>query len=210
MGDIEEGDADLVVDQVELDEHLLPELEVERRQRLVEEQDIGLVDQGAGHGHPLLLAARELVGLLRGLAGHADELEHAVDLGPDLGLRPLGDRQAEADVVADGHVREEGVALEDGVDLAPVGRLFRDVLAVEQDAAGVRILEARQHAQQRGLAAAAGPEQGEDFAAFDRQRNVVNRHDRPEPFGYSLELQEFRHGVAVSRRRVACAHWLAY
>ena len=57
MGDVEEGDADLVVDEVELDEHLLAELEVERGQGLVEEEDVGPVDEGPGHGDALLLPA---------------------------------------------------------------------------------------------------------------------------------------------------------
>ena len=44
----------------ELELHLAAELEVERAERLVEQQHGGLVDQGAREGHPLLLAAGEL------------------------------------------------------------------------------------------------------------------------------------------------------
>ena len=39
VGDVEEGDPDLVVDHVQLDQHPLAELEVEGGQRLVEQQD---------------------------------------------------------------------------------------------------------------------------------------------------------------------------
>ena len=120
VGDVEERDPDLVVDHVELDEHPLAELEVEGGQRLVEEEHLRLVDEGPGDGHALFLPAREEVRLLCGLVGHPDEVEHPVDLVVDLALRPLGDAEAEGDVLPDRHVGEQGVALEDGVDLALV------------------------------------------------------------------------------------------
>ena len=61
----------------------------------------------------------------------------------DLGLRALADLEPEADVVGDGHVREERVRLEDHPDVALVRRPVGDVLAVDRDRAGGRLLEAR-------------------------------------------------------------------
>ena len=63
VGDEDEGDADLALDRLELDLHLLAELEVERAERLVEQQHPGPVDQRPGERDPLALAARELAGL---------------------------------------------------------------------------------------------------------------------------------------------------
>ena len=63
VGDVHEGDADLGLDPLELDLHLPAQLEVQRAQRLVEQQHAGLVDQGAAERDPLLLAAGELGGL---------------------------------------------------------------------------------------------------------------------------------------------------
>ena len=54
---------DLALDLLELDLHLLAELEVEGAERLVEQQHLGPVDQRAGQGDPLPLAAGELGGL---------------------------------------------------------------------------------------------------------------------------------------------------
>jgi len=65
--------------------------------------------------------------------------------------------EAEGDVVGDVEVRKEGVALEHRVDVAAMRRRLRNVLAVEQDPPAGRALEARDHAQRRGLAAADGP-----------------------------------------------------
>ena len=48
---------DLVLDALQLDLHLLAQLEVEGAERLVEQQHLGPVDQRPGQGHPLALAA---------------------------------------------------------------------------------------------------------------------------------------------------------
>ena len=56
-------------------------------------------------------------------------------------------------------------------------------LAVEHDAARGRRLEARKHAQQRGLAAARGAEQREEFALVDVERQIVDRDDLAEALG---------------------------
>ena len=49
--------------RLELDLHLLAELEVERAQGLVEQQDAGPVHERARERDPLPLAARQLAGL---------------------------------------------------------------------------------------------------------------------------------------------------
>ena len=53
--------------------HLLAQLPVERAQRLVEQHQARLEDQGARHGDPLLLAAGEL---LRAAVGQAVQPHH--------------------------------------------------------------------------------------------------------------------------------------
>ena len=60
MGDEDEGDAELLLQRFQLLLHLLAQLEVERAERLVEQQHLGLVDQRAGERHALPLAARKL------------------------------------------------------------------------------------------------------------------------------------------------------
>ncbi len=60
---VDERDADLPLDALQLDLQALAELQVERAERLVEQEDLRQVDQGAGERDPLLLAAGELAGL---------------------------------------------------------------------------------------------------------------------------------------------------
>jgi hypothetical protein len=106
---------------------------------------------------------------------------------------PLLLRQAlvlepERNVVGNGEVREEGVALEDRVDVALVRRRLRHVGPVEHDPPARRPLEARDHPQRRGLAAAGRADQREELARrhmhvdpVDRDRIAELLHERLEP-----------------------------
>jgi hypothetical protein len=183
VGHVDKGDAHLVVNDVQLQQHVLAQLEVERGQRLVQQQHLGPVHQGARDRHALLLAAADLRGILESVVGHLDQFEHALDRLAGLGLGITGDLQAEGDVVPHRHVREQGVILKDGVDAPQVGRQTGDVAPVQKDASGIRGFEPAQHAQERRLAAPARAEQREEFAFLYGQRHVVDRRQLPEPLG---------------------------
>jgi hypothetical protein len=71
-----------------------------------------------------------------------------------------------------------------------VRRHAGDVLAVEQDAALARLLEARQHAQQRGLAAARGAEQREELPFVDIQGYAVDGGEIAEALAHRVELHQ--------------------
>ena len=58
---VDERDADLALDPLQLHLQALAELQVEGAERLVEQQDLGQVDQRAGQRDPLLHAAGELI-----------------------------------------------------------------------------------------------------------------------------------------------------
>jgi hypothetical protein len=55
------------------------------------------------------------------------------------------------------------------------------VLAIDQDAPGAGPLEAGEQAQQRGLAAAGRPQQGEQLVGADLERDVVDRGNLAKP-----------------------------
>ena len=56
-----------------------PDLGVEGRQRLVQQEDLGLDRQGPGERHALLLAARQLPRVAVALVGQVDQLEQLAD-----------------------------------------------------------------------------------------------------------------------------------
>ena len=97
------------------------------------------------------------------------------------------DAQAVLDVLLHGHVREQRVVLEHGVDVALVGRARGDVAAVEQHAAARRALEAGDHAQAGRLARARRPEQREELAARDVEVDAVDGDERAEVLGHAVQ-----------------------
>ena len=80
----------------------------------------GSTAQRAGERHALALPARELRRVAVGQPLEVHELEQLVHACLDLGLGALAHLQPEGDVVADGHVLEGGVVLEDEADAAPL------------------------------------------------------------------------------------------
>ena len=81
---------------------------VEVAGRLVGEQERRPGDERAGDGHPLLLARRQLVGLVVLLAGQVDQLDDVADPVAELaaGRVPAGDGERQRDVL--GRVRAAG------------------------------------------------------------------------------------------------------
>ena len=203
VGDVHEGDPDLGLDALQLDLERAPEFQVERTQRLVEEQHVRPVDQRPGERDALLLAAGQLVRAALLVAAEVDQFERLADppgglvLGDALALEPEGD------VVADVQVGEQRVVLEDHVDRALVRRVVGDVATAQQDGAAGRQLETADHPERRGLAAAGRAEQREELPGADLQRDAVDRADLAESL---LEVEQRDLGgrrCRLGRHRVA-------
>ncbi|OWK20097.1 hypothetical protein AJ88_33320 [Mesorhizobium amorphae CCBAU 01583] len=75
-------------------------------------------------------------------------------------------------------MREQSVGLEDGVDRPLERRQRRDVLAIEQDLAFARKVEAGDQPQKRRLSAAGRPKQREELIFADGDGDGVQRFDR--------------------------------
>ena len=119
--DVDERDADVVLNALELELHLLAELQVEGAERLVQQEHRRLVDEGAGERDALLLASGKLARLPLLHPLQPDEPQDLVDLaGQRLSSDPAA-TQAEGDVLEDREMRKERVGLEDGVDVSLVG-----------------------------------------------------------------------------------------
>ncbi len=197
VGHDHEGQAEPLLEMHQLELGLAAQLLVERGERLVEQQHARTLDQRARQRHPLALAAGQLVRLARGETFELDQRQHLGDARRDLGLGQSILLEPERDIALDGQVRKQRVALEHHVDRPPIGRHRRDIVPVEQDAARIRRLEAGEQAQQRGLAAARGAEQREEFALENVERHGVDRGRAGEPFAHALEPHQ------RPRRRVA-------
>ena len=198
--DHDAGDADVVDDVDELDLRFLAQLLVERDERLVEKQQLRLLDEAARERDALLLAARELMRLSFRVRLELHELQHRFDPSPNFVLRQAVAAQPEGDVVEHREVRKERVALEHHVHRPLVRRQRRQVAAGELDGSRSRLLEAGEHAQQRRLAAARGAEKGEHLALGDVDRDVVDGALAVEVLD---DVRDSKKGVVSHARSVA-------
>ena len=149
---------------------------------------------------PLPLAAGELVRPAVGKALELHQPQHLVDARLALGgsaCLPAGNRSR---CSSNAHMREERVGLEHHVDRPPVGRHAGEVGPAENDPPGARCLEAGEEPHQGGLAAAGRPEQAEELALEDVERQVVDRRGRTEALRHALEADQ-GHGARLGPRR---------
>src|SRR5688572_11175558 len=164
-------------------------LDVEVVGRLVEQQHVSAALQELGEVHPVALAARELPDVLLLLV--APEVE-----APDVAARGglvIADLD---DVLAAGDLLPDGLRVVERVPrLVDAGDLHRRAGA---DRAGVRLLGARQHAEQRGLARAVRPDDPDDAALREAEREAIDQQAVAVGLAQALDLD---HEVAEARAR---------
>ncbi len=188
------GETERPLQALDLDLHVETQVAVEGGEGLVEQQDRGLDGERPRERHPLLLAARELARQAILEAPELDRLEEARDPCLDLGATDTAGAQAVGHVLRHRHVREEGVVLEDDADVALVGRQVVDDGAVDAHATGRLAHEARDDAEEGGLAAARGAEQGHDLTGLDGERDAVDGGRRSVADRQVLDIQRARRG----------------
>ncbi|MDK9695114.1 MAG: hypothetical protein OEL76_01840 [Siculibacillus sp.] len=183
VGDVDHRDAELLLQLTDLEAHLLAQVGVEVVERLVEEEERRLGDQGAGECDALLLAAGEL-------RGHARLEPREADL-TDRPPRPpiafigagAGDLERVGDVVGDAHVRPHRIVLEDHAEPAAVGGhvgpVARHQAVADPDRPGVGSLEPGEEPHQHRLAASRRSEQREALARLHRQIQAMEYLSAP-------------------------------
>nr|BFF22215.1 hypothetical protein GCM10025732_01800 [Glycomyces mayteni] len=138
---------------------------VEGAEGLVEEEQLGLDGERAGDGGAHAHAAGELGGAVLREVRQADPFDRVEGGGAALGLGDAGEFGGELDVAGDGAPGQERGLLEDVAEAA----------GADLDRAGGGGLEPGREAEHRGLAAAGGADEGDEFAGADLQVDVVER-----------------------------------
>ena len=143
---------------------------------LVEEQHLGIVDEGVREAQPLLHAARQAEHVGVALVREVDQLEQVADDAPPLGRTEAVAPTEEVQVLPDLHVvvdpeRVRHVAEDAAHRLGvPADRFTGD-----PGIAGSRFEERREHPQHRRLARAVGADEPEDLARLDGQVHAADR-----------------------------------
>jgi hypothetical protein len=181
---VDRGVAEFLVQPADLEAHVAPEIRVEVRQGLVQEQDVRARGEGAREGHALLLAAGKLGGVALRIVAEARGLQHRVGAALALLGAHFLHLESVRDVLLHGHVRPDRVALENHPHVAPLGRndcaRGGDRLPSHADLAAVGLEEACDHPKRRRLPQPEGPEQAHELAALDRDVDGIHRDDVPE------------------------------
>ncbi len=173
MGDVHDRCTQLTVDTTDLLLHFEAQRTVERPQRLVHQDHLGVIRERSTEGHTLLLAAGELARIAALQAVQVQQLEHLAHAPLTLSAPHASELQAIADVLCDGHVRKQRIVLEDHPHAPSRRRQSRYVKAAQQHLPRRRRLEARDHLQQRRLARAAGPQQRQQLALAHLQADLL-------------------------------------
>ena len=143
---------------------------IQGSQWFIKQQHAGAIDQPAGNRHPLRHTSGDLmrVSVDKILQAHQfDVLTHGVAFFSAAQHRVL---QTYRDVLLHVEPREQAVILKHDAALQPRAG---DGLAIDQDPPVIFLIEPQNQAQQRGLAAAAGADNADEFAGGDVELNVV-------------------------------------
>ena len=142
-----------------------------------------------------MLATGEWVELALGVRFQADGGEGFLHALVDFGPREFALFESKGDVLRDGHVRPKRVALEHHPGVALVGREVRDIGISKVDAPVLRLVKARDGAEERRLSAAARAEEKEYLACADGEVERVQRSGCAEALGEFFDANG-KHGRA--------------
>ena len=213
--DEDDREVELLLQLLDLKAHGFAQLRVEVGKRLVQQHDLRVGDDGARQRDALLLSAGEVARIDLFHAVQTGVLERHLDALDHLRLRHLAHAQREGHVFKDVHVRPNREGLENHAQPALLRRhiqvfaLDADGPAAQVDFAVAQIFKSGDHAQRGRLAAAAGPQEGEAFALFDGQVEIVDGGNRTQRFGGKLfgdmiqyDLIHLLHLLPVLQNRV--------
>jgi hypothetical protein len=176
--DEQERDADLPLQRLQLGLHLLAQLQVERAERLVEQQTCGWLISARASATRWRWPPDNCAGRRSPDARQPHHGQQLVGAARALDRGHLAHHQRIGDVVAHAHVGEQRVILEHGVHRPCVGWAAATRPRRGSDASRRRQRETADHAQAGRLARAGRPEQREELAGRDRQVDAVDRAHR--------------------------------
>ena len=164
MRDEDKGNAQLALQRLQLDLHLLAQTPVQRGKRFIQKKKLGPSHQCARQGDALALTTGELRGLARSEIGKPHQVKRLLDTRLSLGRGCTRDLEGIADITLDTHMREKRIGLENGVHGPAIGRCVRDITAIQNDAARVQRLEPGNRTKKGRLAATRRPKKSHEFS----------------------------------------------
>ena len=151
---------------------------------------VGSRTRASGQRHPLPLPAGELARLAVEICVDTEDARRPVHAPRLLGFGQSGRLERKGDVVVDGHVGVEGVALEDHRDLAGARRQIGHHPPPDEDVALVGGSSPPIMRSKRRLAAPGGPEQHQELPVRGRQVDAIDGGDAIETLAQVADLND--------------------
>ena len=152
-------------------------LRVETHRRLVQNENLGLMQDRGRQTHPLAVAFGQRADDLPFHFLQKTALDHLADPLPRFAARQAFETRAVGEVLADPHLGiERHVFRQVAQILARRDRIGHQILAVDGDATASRWQKAGDHPQRRRLSRTVGAQDADDLALVHRERNVIDRH----------------------------------
>ena len=194
MGDDDEGLLELVAQVEEELVQLDFVFRVEASRGFVGQDYRGAVDEGPGHGHPLLFAARELGRFVSQPVAQTQKVEYPFGLPLCLRTVAAADEGGYHHILEGRKFGQQLVKLEDKPDVTvpeaghlAVGQVVHP-FAVVAYLAAVGLVEGTDNLQQRGLAGAARPYDSDNFALLDGGVDSLQHLERAVALVYVFNL----------------------
>ncbi len=197
VGHIDRRGREPLVQLADLGAHLHAQLGVEVRQRLVEQEHLRIAHDGAAHGHPLALSARERARIAVEIGREPEDLGGARHPCGDLGLVHPAHPERERHVRRHGLVRVERVVLEHHRDVALGGRQVVHHPRADGDGARRHLLEPGDHPQECRLAAARRADENDELPVEDVDVDPVQHLHRAIGLAQVAD-RDLSHARAVS------------
>ena len=188
MGDVNRRNLQFLLNTPKLNLHSLAKLEIECSERLVHQEHARRIGHGPRHGDALRLAAAELGGISVLDAGQMNQIQQLANAIPDLLLAGATLLEAEADIVRDRHVREQGIVLEDHADFPLLRGDVRHVVVAEVDRALGGLDEPGNETQRRRFSASGGTQKGQKLTFLNLKIHFLERDDAPVVLDHPFEV----------------------
>jgi hypothetical protein len=207
VGDHHDGLVLAAIQRLQQIHDLFGVLAIEVAGRFVAHQQRGIGNDGPGDGDALLLSAGQLVRLVPGAIGQADQFQCCLHAPAPLRLGQAGQQQRHFHVGFGAQHRQQVIKLENETDVsgAPVrqaaARQLIDTIAGDQHLAAGGLIQPGHQIQQRGLAGARRPHQRQELAAVDGQIDAMEHlhflFAANIALGDIAQGHEFSHGTAI-------------
>ena len=184
------GQAEFALDLADLFAQVFADSRIQRRQRFIQQQQAWAGDQRAGEGDTLALAAGQLMRIAAGEVVQFNQFQHFADAFVTVVRIDLLHAQTEGNVLLDGHVGEQRVALEHHADPAFLRAQRHDVDAIEQDLAAIHRRQPGDTTQQRGLAATGRADEHQEAAFLDGEVDALQHLRRAEPLHETIDFEK--------------------